>query len=116
MPGPTRVSKAHWYTCDTMVNATMSAPSTATNGVAIVDDMRGKYVHIMVTKSNVCNIDLYGYGNSVWSKIDSLQFSSTTNECELCEGLTSFDRVQPIITGLVATQYGCNTYIGLTDG
>jgi len=90
----------------TLTNAATTAPTDDSNGVAVPDGFRHEYAHILCTKTNVADFDLYGLVQcgttslvNHWFFMDQVVFRKTAvNESALMRGVAGVLRLCPVRT------------------
>lgn len=91
--GGVRVGYATWAQDPDANSAT--PPTNADHGVAVGLERQAKDVHVVLGKSNVCDMEVWGYpqADPGWVIVDRIEFSEETSEGQRYEALTAYQRV-----------------------
>lgn len=109
-----------------MINAATTAPTGDSNGVLVPRSYRHVTTHLITSKENVADIDVYGqlvYCNTmnsattanIWIKLDSVSFSGTVSEAQRLRDVAGFHRICAVRTDANVSNRGCNILFGFSE-
>jgi hypothetical protein len=103
----------------TLSNAASAVPTADANGIAIPDGFRHEYAHLIVKKTNVATVAIYGQtmlgSSNAWVYMDEISMSRTGNEMVPVKGLCGMTRACAVRTDANVVDAGSAVYFGFHE-